>query len=83
MAAMGASLGDRTWLAADAEQRVTGILVVLGGWLLTGLIAAAGAFVMASLIVLTGTAGLPIVALLVAFGVWRLGRVHRPEPEHG
>ena len=83
MAAMGASLGDRTWRAADAEQRVTGILVVLGGWLLTGLIAAAGAFVMASLIVLTGTAGLPIVAGLVAFGVWRLGRVHRPAPEHG
>lgn len=83
MAAMGASLGDRTWRAADAEQRVTGILVVLGGWLITGLIAAAGAFVMASLIVLTGTAGLPIVAILVAFGVWRLGRVRQPEPEHG
>ncbi len=83
MAAMGASLGDRTWRAADAEQRVTGILVVLGGWLLTGLIAAAGAFVMASLIVLTGTAGLPIVAVLVAVGVWRLGRIRQPEPEHG
>ncbi|WP_420633193.1 inorganic phosphate transporter [Candidatus Palauibacter sp.] len=83
MAAMGASLGDRTWRAADAEQRVTGILVVLGGWLITGLIAAAGAFVMASLIVLTGTAGLPIVAVLVAVGVWRLGRIRQPEPEHG
>ena len=83
MAAMGASLGDRTWNMADAGQRVTGILVVLGGWLLTGLIAAAGAFVMASLIVLTGTAGLPLVAVVVAIGVWRLGRVRQPEPEHG
>ena len=38
---------------------------------------------MASLIVLTGTAGLPIVAVLVAVGVWRLGRIRQPEPEHG
>ncbi len=83
MAAMGASLGDRTWSATDAGQRVTGILVVLGGWLLTGFIAAGGAFAMASLIVLTGTAGLPLVAILVGVGVWRLGRVRRPEPEHG
>ncbi len=83
MAAMGASLGDRTWRATDAEQRVTGILVVLGGWLVTGLIAAAGAFVMASLIVLAETAGLAIVAILVAIGVWRMGRVRQPEPEHG
>ncbi|MDE0394605.1 MAG: inorganic phosphate transporter [Gammaproteobacteria bacterium] len=83
MAAMGASLGDRTWNMADAGQRVTGILVVLGGWLLTGLIAGAGAFVMASVIVLTGTTGLPLVAVAVAIGVWRLGRVRQPEPEHG
>ncbi|MCY3700825.1 MAG: inorganic phosphate transporter [Gemmatimonadetes bacterium] len=83
MAAMGASFGDRTWTTTDGGQRVTGIMVVLGGWLLTGLIAAAVAFMMASLIVLTGAAGLPIVAVLVAVGMWRLGRVHRPEPEHG
>ena len=57
MAAMGASLGDRTWRASDVEQRVTGILVVLSGWLVTGLIAAAGAFAMASVIVLAGAAG--------------------------
>ena len=83
MAAMGASFGDRTWTMTDGGQRVTGILVVLGGWLLTGLIAAGVAFLMASLIVLTGTAGLPIVAVLVAVGMWRLGRVRQPEPEHG
>lgn len=83
MAAMGASLGDRTWGTGDAEQRVTGILVVLGGWLLTGLVAASCAFLMASLIVLTGTAGLPIVAVLVLVGVWRMARVRRPEPTWG
>ncbi len=83
MAAMGASLGDRTWLATDAEQRVTGILTVLGGWLVTGLIAASGAFVMASILVLSGTWGLPIVALMVALGVWRMSRIKRPAAEHG
>jgi hypothetical protein len=75
MCAMGASLGDRTWRAEDAEGRVAGILTVLGGWLMTGLIAASGAFAMASIIILGGAWGVPAAMGLVALGVWRLTRV--------
>lgn len=75
MCAMGASLGDRSWGADDAEGRVAGMLTVLGGWLLTGLLAAVAAFSMASVIVLGGPAGVPSALLLVAFGLWRLTRV--------
>ena len=78
MCAMGAALGDHAWSPGRAPQRVTGILVVLGGWLVTGLLAALGAFVMASLISLGGTPGIAVALLAVGAGVWRLRRVGSP-----
>ncbi len=83
MSAMGAALGDRVWRAEDAEQRVAGILMVLGGWLITGFLAAAGAFVMASVIVLAGSSGIFVALGLVMAGVVRMKMVQAEEPEHG
>lgn len=79
--AMGAALGDQAWTRSDADQRVAGILTVLGGWLLTGVVAAGGAFVMASIIALGGTGGVVIASALVSLGVWRMGAVRDPTPE--
>jgi hypothetical protein len=83
MAAMGAAMGDRVWRSEDAEQRVAGILMVLGGWLITGFLAASGAFVMASVIVLAGSWGVFIAVLAVALGLLRLRIVKAPEPDQG
>jgi phosphate/sulfate permease len=83
MAAMGAALGDRIWKPEDAEQRVAGILMVLGGWLITGFLAASGAFVMASFIVLAGSWGVFIAVGLVMAGLLRMRIVQGPDPEHG
>jgi phosphate/sulfate permease len=83
MSAMGAALGDRTWTLKDADQRVAGILMVLGGWLLTGFIAAAGAFLMASVIALGGTAGVFAAVILVAVGILRMAAVRDPTPDEG
>ena len=83
MAAMGAAFGDRVWGADDAEARVAGILIVLGGWLLTGFIAASAAFVMASVIYLGGGLGILAACALVALGLRRLATVRRPAPTHG
>jgi hypothetical protein len=80
MAAMGAALGDRVWLAEDAEQRVAGILMVLGGWMITGFLAAAGAFVMASAIVLAGSWGVLLALVGVGFGLYRLRLAKTPAP---
>jgi len=46
MVAMGTSLADRAWGRESAVYRVSGVLSVLGGWLLT----AAAAFLMAALL---------------------------------
>jgi phosphate/sulfate permease len=81
MAAMGAALGDRVWRAEDAEQRVAGILMVLGGWLITGFLAAAGAFVMASFIVLAGSWGIFLAVGAVSMGLFRLRLIRGPDPD--
>jgi phosphate/sulfate permease len=83
MAAMGAAFGDKVWTTEDAEQRVSGILTVLGGWLVTGFLAAGGAFLMASLIVLTGSMGVVLALGLVTVGLVRLRSVRSEEPDEG
>lgn len=78
IAAMGAALADRSWGGMESAQtRVTGVLVVMGGWLVTGVIAAAGSFVMATILMNTGIGiGLLILVPTAAFLWWRLARLH-------
>jgi len=52
MVAIGASLADRKWQKGSAASRVTGMLTVVGGWLITGFLASATAFFMASILYL-------------------------------
>ena len=50
MVAMGASLADRAWGRESAVYRVTGVLTVIGGWLLTALTASTAAAIVATAI---------------------------------
>jgi phosphate/sulfate permease len=84
MVAMGASLADGTWTRDSAESRVSGMLAVLGGWVLTGFIAATGAFVIASVLYVLGSwfsfgsiVGLLLVIAAVGFAVFKLATSHR------
>lgn len=63
MVAMGASFADQAWGRESAVYRVTGVLTVVGGWLLTALIAFSLAALMATAIFYGK--GVVIVALLV------------------
>lgn len=83
MAAMGAALGDRVWRWEDAEKRLAGILMVLGGWLVTGFLAAAGAFTMASLIVLGGSWGVFLAVAAVMVGLYRMKVVNGSDADDG
>jgi cobalamin biosynthesis protein CobD/CbiB len=51
---MGTSLSDRAWGAGTAENRVAGVLNVIGGWLMTALVAFVMAAIMATLIYFGG-----------------------------
>ncbi|MCB1153179.1 inorganic phosphate transporter [bacterium] len=79
MVAMGASLADRCWgTSAEAtERRVTGVLVVVAGWGLTGVLASTGAFIVGGIICALGIVpGVSTMLVLLAFSLWHMGRRH-------
>ncbi len=70
MVLMGSSLADKAWSKGSAVYRVSGVLTVIGGWLLTAIIAVTTSIVFASLLYffqIYALIGLVIVAILVIF----------------
>ena len=66
MVAMGSSLADRAWGRDSAVYRITGVLTVIGGWLLTALAASLAAFIVAVVMAYGGFWGM--VTMLVIAG---------------
>ncbi|MEN6295829.1 MAG: inorganic phosphate transporter [Chloroherpetonaceae bacterium] len=77
IAAMAAALPDKAWGRESAVYRVSGVIAVIGGWLLTGVLAAAFAFVVACLILLLGNIGIFVVMIFVAFLFWHSSNLHK------
>lgn len=65
MVSMGSSLADRAWGRDSAVYRITGVLTVVGGWLLTGVAACLAALVVALILGYGGTWGM-VVMLIIA-----------------
>ena len=63
MVAMGTSLADRAWGRESAVYRVSGVLLVIGGWFITAFVAFAVSFIFAYIVYL-GT----FYAAIVLFG---------------
>ncbi len=75
MVAMGTSLADRAWGLDSAVYRVTGVLMVIGGWFFTAMLAFSLALLNAFAIYLLdgfAVAGLIIVIALVGLRNFRL-----------
>ncbi len=68
MVAMGSSLADRAWGRDSAVYRITGVMVVIGGWFTTGLLAFLAAGITASVMMYGGMWGVALM-LLVAGGI--------------
>lgn len=68
MVAMGSSLADRAWGRDSAVYRITGVMVVIGGWFTTGLLAFLAASITATVMMLGGMWGVGFM-LLVAGGI--------------
>ena len=68
MVAMGSSLADRAWGRDSAVYRITGVMVVIGGWFTTGLLAFLAASITASVMMFGGMWGVGAM-LLVAGGI--------------
>ncbi len=67
MVAMGSSLADRAWGRESAVYRITGVLVVIAGWFVTGLVAFVIALGIALLLMWGGTISLIGVTVLCAY----------------
>ncbi len=62
MVAMGASFADQAWGRESAVYRVSGVLQVIGGWVLTAFVAFAGSSIIALILYFTGFAGVVVIA---------------------
>lgn len=66
MVSMGSSLADRAWGRDSAVYRITGVLTVIAGWLLTGVAACLAALVVVLIMAYGGTWGM--IAMLIIAG---------------
>ena len=68
MVAMGSSLADRAWGRDSAVYRITGVMIVIGGWFTTGLLAFLAAGITAAVMMFGGMYGVGLM-MLVAGGI--------------
>jgi phosphate/sulfate permease len=76
MVAMGTSLADRAWGRDSAAYRVAGVLAVLTGWFVTAAVAFLLAAAFAVLLRLYELSALVVLAVFVAFALYRTYRYH-------
>ena len=67
MVSMGSSLADRAWGRDSAVYRITGVLTVIGGWLITAIAATVAAMLVALFMGICGVWGIGIMMAIAAF----------------
>lgn len=67
MVAMGTSFADRAWRSSHAVYRVSGMIQVLAGWMLTPIIAFLGAAIVALVLYIAGGIGVAAMSGLAVF----------------
>jgi Na+/phosphate symporter len=77
MVAMGTSLSDGAWGRESAVYRITGVLVVVGGWFITAFVAFCASFLLAGLIFFGKTPAILILILITLFVIFRTHLFHR------
>jgi phosphate/sulfate permease len=81
MVAMGSSLADRAWDRDTAVFRVSGVLSVIGGWLITAVVALTVSGLFAVILRIGGMVGLVLLLGLAGFTIWRSTRFHQERDE--
>jgi hypothetical protein len=81
MVAMGASLADRAWDRDTAVFRVSGVLNVIGGWLITAVIALSMSGLFAAILYIGGMYALVGLIGVAGYLIYRSTRLHREREE--
>jgi hypothetical protein len=82
MVAMGSSFSDLAWGRESAVYRVTGVLVVIGGWFMTALLAFTISGLIAVTIFYTKVIGVVGLLLLAAFIIYKNHSKHTERSKH-
>ena len=77
MVAMGTSLADQAWGLESAVFRVTGVLMVVGGWFFTAFMAFTVALTFAFAIAYLGGGAIFLLLLIVGLLIYRNFKTHR------
>lgn len=75
--AMSTAFADRAWGPENAVQRISGILMVIGGWFLTAIICIIFSGIIATIIYFTGIFGALLILSLIIFSFIRTAIIHR------
>jgi phosphate/sulfate permease len=81
MVAMGTSLADQAWGRESAVYRITGVMMVVGGWFFTALSAFTTALVFGLIIYSLKASAVVALLVLVVFVIWTTYRYHRKKEE--
>ncbi|HUS86550.1 MAG TPA: inorganic phosphate transporter [Bacteroidales bacterium] len=76
MVAMGTSMADRAWGRETAVYRITGVIVVIGGWFLTAFAAFSASFLIALFINWAGIYAIALLAIVVILMLIRSYKIH-------
>lgn len=76
MVAMGTSLADRAWGRESAVYRISGVLTVIAGWLLTALIAFSASLIIGMFLMWGGKIAVLIMVLLAGFTMYKSSKLH-------
>lgn len=82
MVAMGTSLADKAWGKESAVYRVSGVLNVIGGWLLTALIAFVASAIFALVLFKLKMVGIVIVCLIAGYALFRTNFSNRTKKKN-
>ncbi len=77
MVAMGTSLADQAWGRDSAVYRISGVLYVIGGWLITAIAGFVGAFVIAIFIWWANVYAIVILLIMLITIILRTNAIHK------
>lgn len=81
MTAMGTSLADRAWGRESAVYRISGVIVIIGGWFFTAFSAFTAAFLIALFINWGGKFAIGALILIAVFLVYKTHAFHKKKEE--
>ena len=71
MTGIGAAIADNGWTKENAARRISGVIYIMGGWLLSAVVAFAGGFLLTPVLLFGKSFALTLLAILLFFRLYK------------